>query len=105
MKKIQCLLLIIVFLMTVIGLSGCGKSTAPEPAKTSAPATAITMKLGHFANATHPGNLAAKQFAANVERTAACTPIILIKPKLMIILIIAAIVVVTDIFLALLTAT
>ena len=68
MKKIQCLLLVIVFLLSAAGLSGCGKSTAPEPAKSSAPAATITMKLGHFANATHPGNLAAKQFSENVEK-------------------------------------
>ena len=65
MKKTSCFILFIVFLVSVIGLTGCGKSTSPEPSKAAAP---ITMKLGHFANATHPGNLAAQQFAANVEK-------------------------------------
>ena len=62
MKKTQCLLLAIVFLVSAIGLAGCGQSTAPQPAKGPTP---IVMKLGHFANATHPGNLAAQQFATN----------------------------------------
>ena len=69
MKKIQCSLLVIVFLLSAVGLSGCGGSTSPQPAKPAAPASApILMKLGHFANDTHPGNLAAKQFAENVEK-------------------------------------
>ena len=70
MKKIQCLLLAIVFLLSAAGLAGCGGGTPPPaPAKPATPAAAvITMKLGHFANATHPGNLAAKQFAENVEK-------------------------------------
>ena len=68
MKKISCLFLSLVVLASALGLAGCGKSTSPEPAKTAAPAASITMKLGHFANATHPGNLAAKQFAENVEK-------------------------------------
>ena len=69
MKKIQCLLLVIVFLIGAVGLAGCGSSTPPAPAASTAPAAApITLKLGHFANTTHPGNLAAKQFAENVEK-------------------------------------
>lgn len=67
MKKTQCLFLAIVFLVSVAGLAGCGGSTPPAPAKPAAPAP-IVMKLGHFANATHPGNMAAQQFAANVEK-------------------------------------
>jgi len=52
-----------VFLASV-AIAGCGGKS--EPAKQEV--KTVTMKFGHYAPASHPGHLAAKMFAENVEK-------------------------------------
>lgn len=63
-KKTLSVLLALTMLAGVIAMAGCGGKS--EPAKQEV--KAITMKLGHYAPAGHPGHAAAKMFAENVEK-------------------------------------
>ena len=68
MKKGFTLLLALCVALGLL-IAGCGgdKKPAEKPAE-KAPVQAITMKFGHYAPASHPGQQAAKMFADAVEK-------------------------------------
>jgi tripartite ATP-independent transporter DctP family solute receptor len=63
-KRTQCLLFVLIFLVSAIGLAGCGGKSEPPKQEVKT----ITMKFGHYAPASHPGQQAAKMFAEAVEK-------------------------------------
>ncbi len=63
MKRIAVMVLAVLLLAELNGFAGGQKEAAP--------AKVIEMKLGHYAAEGHPGDLAAKMFAENVEKRTA----------------------------------
>lgn len=67
MRKLLSVSLVLALVVGVLSLAGCGgKSTSTN--QSGKEVKPIVMKLGHYAAASHPGHLAAQQFAANVEK-------------------------------------